>query len=337
MNIRLTSRVAFLAVLLTAANAGATSFNSLYSFGDSLSDGGSSNSAVTSIYKLLGNNCDPNHPCPPYFDGHYSNGNVAVEYLANSILPVGGTFNNYAVSGATTGIGNYGDNGNAGTAGTYGLPGMAQEIALYLYLSGGIADPNALYFIWGGANDFLTGDSATSAAQKIALYVSELAAAGARHFLIPNLPDLGLNPYVKSVPGLGPVATAFSSNFNSTLATQLGNLDTLFPTTDIVQFDTFSFFNDLSDNPAKYGFSDSVAQNACLSYVMAGLEVCANPAEHIYWDGFHPTTSADALIAAAFATAVPEPEISEFLAVSLIVLSVAGSRKRKSSRINLLS
>jgi len=326
MNIRLTSIVAFLAVLLTAANAGATSFNSLYSFGDSLSDGGSSNSAVTSIYKLLGDNCDPNHPCPPYSGGHYSNGNVAVEYLANSILPAGGTFNNYAVSGATTGIGNYGDGGNAGTPGVYGLPGMAKEIALYSALSGGIADPNALYFIWGGANDFLTGDSATSAAQNIALYVSELAAAGAKHFLVPNLPDLGLTPYVKSVPGLVPVATAFSSDFNTELATQLGNLSTLLPATDIVQFDTFSFFNDLSNNPSKYGFSNTVAQNACLSSVMA---VCINPAEHIYWDGFHPTTQADALIATEFAIAIPEPGVIALLAVSLIVFSAAGSQRRK--------
>ena len=323
MNIRLTSIVAFLAFLLTAANAGATSFNSLYSFGDSLSDGGSSSSAVMSIYKFLGA-CDSNHPCPPYFKGHYSNGNVAVEYLANSILPTGGTFNNFAVSGATTGIGNFGDGGNAGTA--HSLPGMAQEIGAYLTLSGHTADPNALYFIWGGANDFLTGDSATFAAQNIASYVSALAAAGAKHFLIPNLPDLGLTPYVKSVSGLGPVATAFSYAFNTELATQLGGLSTLLPATDIVQFDTFSFFNDLSNNPSKYGFSDTVAQNACLSSVLA---VCTNPDEHIYWDGFHPTTSADALIATAFAAAVPEPEVIALLAVSLLVFSAAGSQRRK--------
>lgn len=346
MNIKQTSIAAFLAFLLTGANVGATSFNSLYSFGDSLSDGGGSDSAVISIYKLLGDNCDPGHPCPPYFDGHYTNGNifngnaVAVEYLANSILPGGANpanFHNFAVSGATTGIGNYGDGGTVVQPGAFGLPGMAQEIGLYSALSGGVADPNALYFVWGGANDFLTGDSATVAAQNIGGingYVAALAAAGAEHFLVPNLPDLGRTPYVQSVPGLEAVAKAFSTSFNSELATQLGNLNSLFPSTDIVQFDTFSFFNDLSSNPANYGFTDAV--NACLSgSVVTGLVTCANPDEHIYWDDFHPTTRTHALFATEFARAVPEPQIIVLLSVSLIAMGIVVSNRRKLDHANM--
>ena len=54
--------------------------------------------------------------------------------------------------------------------------------------------PVRLYFIWGGANDYLTNDSPVEAAQNIGGYVSALAAAGAQHFLVPNLPDLSLTP-----------------------------------------------------------------------------------------------------------------------------------------------
>lgn len=89
MKRNLASLVSFLAFLLTATNVWAMSFSGLVAFGDSLSDAGSNPSAVLSIYNLLGGNCDPFHSCPPYFDGRYSNGPVAAEYLANSMLPGG--------------------------------------------------------------------------------------------------------------------------------------------------------------------------------------------------------------------------------------------------------
>lgn len=332
MKRRLSSLVAFLIFMLAGANAWATAFTGLYAFGDSLSDAGNSPSAVLSIYKLIGGFCDPGHPCPPYFDGRYSNGPVAVEYLADSVLPGGATpanFFDFGISGATTGIGNYGDGGTVASPGAYGLPGMAQEIGLYLTLSGGAADPNALYFVWGGANDFLTDlftpNSPITAAQNIALYVGALAAAGAEHILVPNIPDLSLTPYVQSVPGLDFFAKGFSVDFNTALATQLGGLSLAFPNADIVQFDTFSFLNDVVLNPANYGFTNS--QDACLPSLL--VTPCADPVNYVFWDGFHPTTHADAVIASAFAKAVPEPGTIALLVVGLIALSAAGSQRRK--------
>ncbi len=74
---------------------------------------------------------------------------------------------------------------------------MKQELDMYLRDSAGAADPGALYFVWGGGNDYLTKDSPVEAAQNIGGYVSTLAAAGARHFLVPNLPDLTLTPSLR--------------------------------------------------------------------------------------------------------------------------------------------
>jgi phospholipase/lecithinase/hemolysin len=139
--------------------------------------------------------------------------------------------------GETMQIGNYGDGGSAISPGALGAPGMYQEIGYYLTTSGGVADPNALYFVWGGANDFLTLDSPILAAQNIAGYVGALAAAGAAHILVPNLPDLGYPPFAQSV-GMEAQAQAFSVNFNTELAVQLGGLNLCW--TDIIQFDTFS-------------------------------------------------------------------------------------------------
>lgn len=327
MKRRLASWLASCAFLLVAANAWASAFTGLYAFGDSLSDAGSSPSAVMSIYKLLGGNCDPFHPCPPYFDGRYSNGPVAVEQLAASILPGGATpanFFNFAVSGSTSGIGNYGDGGSATSTGFFGLPGMVQQVGLYLSTSGGVADPNALYFVWGGANDLLTLDDPILAAQNIAGHVGALAAAGATHILVPNLPDLSRTPYVQEA-GLQALAQAFTLGFNAALAVQLGSLDVLFPAADILAFDTFSFLNDVIANPADYGLAN--VQDACLVSLL--VAPCADPGNYLFWDPFHPTTAADGVIAAAFAEAVPEPGTLVLLAVGLCALLYASARQRR--------
>lgn len=325
MKRKLISFVTGLAFLLGTAGAWAMAFTGLYSFGDSLSDSGSSPSSVLSIYNLLGG-CDPLHPCPPYYDGRYSNGPVAVEYLAASIAPA--SFYNFAVSGATSGIGNYGDGGSAVSPGAYALPGMAQEVGYYLGLSGGVADPNALYFVWGGANDFITAYAdPVLAAQNVAGYVGAVAAAGAEHFLVPNLPDMGLTPYIVSL-GLEAQAHAYSTLFNSELANQLASLDGLFPGADIVQFDTFSLLNDVIANPAAYGLTNTV--DACLPSIYDAP--CADPEHYVSWDGFHPTTRVHAILGAAFARTVPEPATIVLLAAGLLALMIA-ARKSEGRRL----
>ncbi len=304
--------------LLLGASAWATPYSGLYVFGDSLSDAGSSPSAVMSIYKLLGKQCDPGHPCLPYVEGHYSNGPTAAERLANAILPGGanvGNFFSFAVAGSTTGIGNFGDGGTENSAGTYRLPGMAQQFGLYqdmLPALGGMADPNALYFVWGGANDFLTQDSPFAAAQNISHYVGALAGMGASTILVPNLPDLALTPFAQIV-GVEQQAHRFSTAFNATLAQLLTELDAALPA-NIIQFDTFALFNDIVSNPAAAGFTN--VTGGCLL-----TPTCSNPNDYIFWDDFHPTAAAHAGIAVAFAHAVPEPGSLLLLASALALLA----------------
>jgi phospholipase/lecithinase/hemolysin len=336
------SLVSVLAILLTAANVAAAPFSGLYAFGDSLVDIGSSPSATTSIYRLLDGNCDPLHPCPPYFEGRYSNGPVAVERLADSVLPGGGNptdFRGFALAGATTGVGNFGDRGTATESGLLDLPGMQQEIELYLTLSGGAADPNALYFLWGGAVDYLTGDSPLLAAQNIASYVGALAGAGAQHFLVPNLGDLALTPSVRS-EGQEAEGQAFTLAFNAALATQLGTVASAFPAAEIVSFDTYAFFNAVVANPADFGFTNT--RDACLPSILEAP--CADPDEHVFWDSFHPTARAAGVIASAFAAAVsepqtnvPEPATAVLLVAGITAACCAGRRKRFQIRGVLLS
>jgi len=317
MKIKLAISMLLLAFFNPASNAYALSFSSLVAFGDSLSDAGNSDSAELSIYKLNNNACDPTHPCGPYVDGHYTNGSTAVEYLANAILPSGTTtsnFKDYAVSGATTGIGNFGDGGNPTQKGTLSLPGMAFEVGYYLTSTTNI-DPNTLFFIWGGANDFLTQSSPVEAAKNIALIVKTLATvAGAKNFFVPNLPDLGLTPFA-IFSSLQTQANAFSVAFNATLNSELSQLATQLPLANLIQFDTFGFFNDLYTNSSQYGFTNKFTP--CVT----GLIACASPDENIFWDGFHPTTAAHKLIAVAFQQAIPEPSSVVLILMGFLVLT----------------
>jgi phospholipase/lecithinase/hemolysin len=60
----------------------------------------------------------------------------------------------------------------------------------------------------------------------------------------------------------------------------------------------------------------------------------------VFWDTVHPTTRADALIASAFASAVPEPEMISMFIAGLIVLGFAGGtgrmwRKRRYAQVGV--
>lgn len=326
------------ALMIMGGNAWAASFSALYTFGDSLSDVGDSPFAVRSLNKTLGGICDPAHPCPPYDGGRISNGPVASERLAVALFGDGkvttDNFRSYAIAGATSGIGNYGDGGHATSTGIFGLPGMRDEVSGYLgNLNGAQADPNALYMVWGGANDFLATDSPTVAAQNVAGYVSELAAAGARHFFVPNLPDLGATPSsIDNGPAFQAAARDFSLTFNSALDAQLNHLDGQFPPADIFRFDTFSFVNSIIQDPAGHGLTD--VTHSCLGGI-GGLIPCSDAGQHLFWDDFHPTTQADLLLAAAFATAVPEPEIFAMLVAGLFILGLASARRRQVGKVRL--
>lgn len=328
---KISTTVVALVVLLSAGSvSAATPFSSLIVFGDSLSDAGDNPSAVTSLYKSLGGHCDPLHPCLPsqleasYDGGRFSNGPVASEYLAKNLFPAGvntANFQGYAVAGATSGNHNIGN--DADPTGILNLPGMQQEVNLYMSNAGGAADPNALYFVWGGSNDYLIHDSPVQAARNIGGYVNMLAAAGGRNFLVPNLPDLGLTPSAR-MDGEVSLAHDYSVVFNTELANQLGSLDGTLPGVSIHRFDTFALLNDVAQNPVNYGFTD--VTNPC--FTLLGI-TCGNPEGHLFWDDFHPTTHGHAILGAAFAAAVPEPAAIFMFMLGLLVLASTASRRQK--------
>jgi len=262
--------------------ASAESFSSVIVYGDSLSDNGN-------LYAFSGNTYPPS---PPYYNGRFSNGPVAVEQLATDL---GATLYDYAVGGATSGVGNYVDGGTQTSLGADGLPGMQLELAESAPLLASPLVSSSLFVVWGGANDFLVNGSPAVAAANIDGIVATLESDGAQHILVPGLPDLGLTPDYSG----DPAATAYSEAFNAALLADLPG--------GAIYFNTFNLLNQIDADPAAYGISNTTTP--CFD----GSTVCANPSQYLFWDGFHPTTTVDTIVANDFLATAETPEPSSLM------------------------
>ncbi|KAI8607648.1 hypothetical protein BC830DRAFT_1175107, partial [Chytriomyces sp. MP71] len=105
----------------------------IVAFGDSLSDNGNSQ-ALNGL------------PKPPYANGHWTNGNVWVEYLSQ--LFGNATLHDFAYGGA---VANITDASNV----TQNIPDLAAQLALYQKdaASQKLSPNSTLYTVWAGGND----------------------------------------------------------------------------------------------------------------------------------------------------------------------------------------
>ncbi len=271
-------------VACAAACSFAGTISSIVVYGDSLSDNGNLFAATGSLQP----------PSPPYFQGRFSNGPVTVEQLAANL---GVPLVDFAFAGATTGIGNTGDGGSPGAFGALGLPGMLTEFSQTKASLGPFT--GGLFVVWGGPNDFISNPDPSAigpAITNLLTIIGGLEALGATDILVPGMPDLGLTPRFRAQGAvIAGGATALTDAFNATLRANLPP--------GVTFFDSAALLRAVVANPGAFGFTD--VTDACLNPVTS--TICANPNQFLFWDDLHPTTAADAIVAADFQAAVPEP------------------------------
>jgi phospholipase/lecithinase/hemolysin len=119
-----------------------------------------------------------------------------------------------------------------------------------------------LFVVWGGANDFLSPSPlditpmgvdnlavADRAANNLVSLVNALTGFGAKHILVPGLPDLGLTPVFQSQgPAVAAQASALTDYFNFKVASSLAS--------DVTYFDTAGLLRAVVANPGAYGFTN---------------------------------------------------------------------------------
>lgn len=312
-------------LLAGPASADGKRFQSVAVFGDSLSDPGN-------LYLLTGgqtvspptygmDGVDPVTGIPEviplipelaYDSRRLSNGPTWIELLgaaiglSSSVQPAvpGALFGeddgraaNYAVAGAT-----------AADIGVSRFP-LDVQVGLFLGDVRGQARHDALHVIAMGGNDIRAALANPAvielAVDAVVRNIRVLHAAGARTFLIWNVPNLGRTPAFQRLnavaPGIAQGATALSMLYNAQLQGRLPSLSGL-AGIQLIQFDAFATLQDVQAHPRRYRLAD--AASACIQpdVPQFGQDTdfpfrCAHPDGHLFWDGIHPTRAGHAIIA----------------------------------------
>ncbi len=273
-------------------------FSDIYLFGDSLVD-------IGNVFFFTGGAIPQS---PPYFEGRFTNGPLWVENLAQLVEVDLAGDTNFAFGGART------DNSNNLNdrlpEGVPPLPGLEGQIDNFVRQVPQ-ADPDALYVIWAGANDYLnpTPSEVQETLGNLTGAITGLAAVGARNFLVPNLPDLGETPVgIDLGGGLQLGLSLLSEAHNAGLAAALATIEQN-PSLNIIALDSNSLIDRAIANPADFGFT-----NVTDDFLTAGA---VNPDEFIFWDDVHPTARSNEFLAdTAIKTITEIPELVSILEAS---------------------
>jgi phospholipase/lecithinase/hemolysin len=211
------------------------------------------------------------------------------------------------------------------------------------------ADPNALYVIMIGGNDVRNvalepapGTGAAAITDGVNTEVAEittLADEGAKHFLIVNVPNVGLIPeFAEDDPSRAAFATQLSQMYDADLAKDLHILDpTLAAGTTLTDFDLYNFNANILANAAALGFTNTT--DPCFTDTpgsAAATTACgpdgANVDHFLYWDDIHPTAPVQKMWAGGFESAVPEPSTWAMLLLGFVGLGLTDYRRRAQAR-----
>jgi len=304
--------IALTALVLTACGGGSNDvpvpplFSTTVVFGASVTDTGNVCPAAPGC-----------PPVPPYAPGKYTNGQnyaeiVAARYGA-SVTPStrGGT--NFAYAGARTGA-------IPGLTTQSTTPSMIAQLDSYMSQQRGQLSNRALYILdattFGnninaglplvGAGTITGTQLVTAGVTDIVTMVTRLYAAGARHVVVVNAPNIGLTPLVQAAgaTAIGG-ATQLSGGFAQGLAQTLASQSAGWPGLNLYQLDLFTLSNQITANPAGFGLTN--VTQPCFSVAGTTVNVCATPNTYLYWDSFHPTAAANQQIATRINALLPSP------------------------------
>jgi outer membrane lipase/esterase len=173
------------------------------------------------------------------------------------------------------------------------------------YLANGLrADPNALYYLTGGGNDFLQGlvnspTDAAAAGSRLAASAQALQQGGARYIMVWLLPDLGQTPSFSGTPQQNPLSQ-LSNVFNQSLINQLGQIDA-----EIIPLNIPVLLGEALATPSQFGLASGqnlvgtcYSGEGCAENPVYGISgPTPDPTKLLFNDSVHPTIAGQQLIA----------------------------------------
>ncbi len=320
-----TALAAALALAVLPAAAHDQPFSSTVFFGDSLTDAGYFRPLLPpNVQAVTGQfTTNPGLVWSQWLAEHYGtqarpNGN-------------GQTGDNHAAGGARNGV---------DVTGALGFtPSLATQAAGYLAANGGRADPDALYTVWGGANDLFAVTTDPGNAQAIigaavgaqVGIIGGLQAAGARYVLVPNIPDLGLTPSFRAQgPAAAAQGSALATGYNQALFSTLASNGLA-----VIPVDTFAFLREVVADPAQFGIAN-VTGTACMPQITAQSLTCNPtslvspdaPQTYLFADGVHPASGAHAALADLAIAAIEGPR-----QMAVLPHSAAATGRNRAQRV----
>lgn len=271
-------------------NGTAASVTEVYIFGDSLSDDGN-------LYEKL-----QLPPSPPYSQA-FTNGAVWPEYFVPRLGIAYNSDTNFAFGGARSD-----DTSTMDIVAPGQVLGLSEQ--LDHYFDNYVVDPDALYIVMAGTNDFLdnlesmadtTDFAITDPAEQVANSINNLMTAvtrlyqqGAKNIVLSSLPQAGLLPSAVRSDAVVE-ATALMEMFQQNLQTAITQLPF-----SILFFNLFEVHENgvSSSGMVQHGFTN--VTDPCLdveSYATLQFSICDNPDQYFYWDMIHPSTRAHQVVA----------------------------------------
>ena len=286
---------------LTSTAYAQQNYSNVIAFGDSLSDTGNLSSVSV--------------PFPyPFYENRVSDGPVALDYLTESIgfnadaslhlneIPSG---YNYAVAGGNI-IGSDAED-------------LAPQVSAHLDRVSGSTDPQALHVMIIGGNDIRGVRSIASsdvANAEIELIVNQfiaqltrLSSAGAQHFFITNVPNVGRIPETLMLgETVGAQAQAYTQAYNTLLATRLESFSQQTDAT-IILFDLYNTLEQILDNALVLGFS--YTEEGCFVDLdfHSGCFFGFGFDNFVFFDNIHPTNATNQIVAQAMINKLNEIEL----------------------------
>jgi len=318
---RISHLAAACALALSAQAAQAQQFSGVVTFGDSLSDAGNVSTVDGNAATAAGNSFTTNNdPVAAQIIAAQYGYNLQHSVIGGTDYAWGGSCAQFATSGTTPpcvaqpiAVG----------PGLFYFARLDQQITQYLGAHGGVADPNALYTVWSGANDIFASlgtvwlsspaiiGGTTTVANAVITNVNTLQNAGANYIVVFNLPDLARTPQFNTLPTATQGAANLASiSYNAALNAGLAGRQGIIP------INVFALVNESIANPAYFGFSN-VTTAACVggSSLACGAVGSGNPINYagsnnntfLFADTVHPTGAGHRLLASVVTATIAAP------------------------------